>query len=178
MLKNGRGRRLVPGYPPSMKRGLRCADLPAVGARLGGQYLRDVAGRPWTSKPRCRESSGIERPGDHRLRGETATLKPPHDAPRLLGRAGIKHRANAHRRRRVRPAMPSHQQIKVVRCPSPTNGPDALGKKLRRRSRSPRSEPATLITLGSGPEDCAPRILHRANSRSHLSPSGRNSTQG
>jgi hypothetical protein len=53
-------------------------------------------------------------------------LQSPHDATRFLRTAGIKGCTDGGRGRGVRPAMPSHQQIKVMGFPAPATGPDAL----------------------------------------------------
>lgn len=90
------------------------------------QDTRHAPGRPRTSKAWRSESPGVECPGNHRLRLQTATPQPPDDAPCFLGAPAIEHGANIVGGSRMRTPMPAHQQIKVVPGPASANGADAL----------------------------------------------------
>jgi hypothetical protein len=118
--------RLVPGYPPSMKRGLRRAVPVSGGATSGRQNPRHASGGPRMAVTGRGETPGVERPGDHRLRPHAPALQPAHDASRLVGPPGVERGANVEQSARVGVAVAPHRQVKVMRRPAPTRGADAL----------------------------------------------------
>jgi hypothetical protein len=109
-----------------MERRLGCSRPAATLGAIASQDARDTARCPGTTEARCGETSGVERPRDHRMRPQPATLEPAHDPAGFLGAAGVEHGPNADRGCRMRPAVPPHQQVQIVRAPPAAPGAKSL----------------------------------------------------